>query len=804
MAVGKSGTFTISGGGGFTLRVKWSETYDTDENSSVVSIDSLQVRSTTYGGKWYLGGTVKVNGSTVQTLSYRDPATHSVSVNAGSSWYTVSKTSSGKGFPWKSGNIAHEVDGSKSVTIAADLTLYRDANTAMPTIKGSESVALTVIPFSSELTVSYGTLGTAQVLTVTKKADSYTHTITYNCGNDVGTIAKKSSDTSIEWTPPLSLAKQYPNSTSVAILFTIITYDGETELGTSTNATVCDIPESVKPSFTVAVSDAMGYAEDFGGYVQTKSKLQIVVDATTMYDATVASVKITANGETYVGSDFTTGSLKDIGENTISVEVIDSRGRKASGDTTITVLAYSPPAISLFSYERCDSDGTDNPAGECAEITFSDEVTSLGGKNAVAYTMEYKKTTDSAYTAISMSSFAGLYSVVNGTRIFDADADSSYDVRLTVADSFGSASASLVVSVGVAIMHWLPRGLGMAIGKIAVLAKTLELGWRIHMNGNKITGLPAPTEDDEAVNLKLVQDVTEKELLWENASPASTFAAQALGIYLRPYSWLEVEHRFSTSYDNRSTMRVPVGANCVYNLSVVGASNNRTGARGFTSSITGITFNTAKYNTDDNNTYAIPTRIWGIKGIANPAMEASQLYAIKEEMTFDGTADPFDTGVKLFDTAKDFTIFMDVSTASGNYNLCILDGGKNSSGIYKGGIQIKTNASWSGDGFRCTGNPTNGAAESYLPIKTTERTKMAVVYSQGIPSKLYYCTESATSVTTMNRDSTYGVWDYVQHDGTVYIGAQRDGNEKFIGTIHALEMFGMALPVNEIYKLLAF
>jgi hypothetical protein len=46
MATGKSGSFELTGTKGFTLRVAWSETYETATNTSVVSITSVQVKST--------------------------------------------------------------------------------------------------------------------------------------------------------------------------------------------------------------------------------------------------------------------------------------------------------------------------------------------------------------------------------------------------------------------------------------------------------------------------------------------------------------------------------------------------------------------------------------------------------------------------------------------------------------------------------------------------------------------------------------------------------------------------------------
>ena len=180
------------------------------------------------------------------------------------------------------------------------------------------------------------------------------------------------------------------------------------------------------------------------------------------------------------------------------------------------------------------------------------------------------------------------------------------------------------------------------------------------------------------------------------------------------------------------------------------------------------------------------------------------LYRLPAETVFDGSAgQAIDTGVKLFDTAKDFTIFVDATAVPENYNLALLDCAWDSRAdtaiIYKGGVEVKTTGSaWFGNGFRICGNPANGAAEVFGFVNTTERTKMVVVYTQGIPSKWYYRTASATDITSKDPDTTSGVWDYVQHDGNAFIGGTMKNHERFIGTIHELEIYNIALTAEEV------
>ena len=81
---------------------------------------------------------------------------------------------------------------------------YMETGISAGTVQKSATLTLDTIYRKSTLSASNGTLGTAQTLSVTRYSSSYTHTVTYKCGTASGTIATKSSSTSIpEWTEDL-------------------------------------------------------------------------------------------------------------------------------------------------------------------------------------------------------------------------------------------------------------------------------------------------------------------------------------------------------------------------------------------------------------------------------------------------------------------------------------------------------------------------------------------------------------------------------------------------------------------------
>lgn len=406
-----------------------------------------------------------------------------------SSFNTGQSTSGSQTLFTKTVNVTHNTNGTKTLTCSASYT----SGVSSGTVTASTSKTLTTIPRKSTLTVANGTLGTAQTLTVTRESSSFTHTITYSCGSASGTICTKSTDTSISFTPPLSLASQNTSGTSVSIKYTITTYSGSTNIGSNTYTKTCSIPASVKPSCSISVTDSKGYASTYGAYIKGLSKFKVVVTPTLSYGSAISKYRTTANGSTYTSASFTTDVLKSSGNLTISATVTDKRGRSATASSTATVLDYAAPTITKLTVNRCNEDGTKNDKGEYTIVTFNANITSLNKKNTASYSLEYKKTTETNFTSHSFEELNNVYAVTDQTFIFATDTGSSYDIRLNVNDSFSSVSKVTSVSTGFTLMHWLASGLGMAIGKVAELTNVFDIGFQTRFMG----GILHPTLEAE-------------------------------------------------------------------------------------------------------------------------------------------------------------------------------------------------------------------------------------------------------------------------------------------------------------------
>lgn len=332
------------------------------------------------------------------------------------------------------------------------------------------------------------------------------------------------------------------------------------------------IPESTKPSVSVTPGDYTDNRETYGAYISGKSKPYMDFTITTAYGATITNLELQILNYTHISSGFWLeqdeenhdkySGTQDFGGNDgvvyghstkVNFEIIvkDSRGYTTTFTLEEPSYPYSHPCISDMTVRRCDSSGTLNSSGSYLRVDFTAAISPLGNKNSAVYTLRYKnKSGNGSYNTISMTSYNGTYSI-SGYKVFSATATASYDVEMTATDSYGTTTKT---AVGLSIKKlWsaLKNGLGFAFGKIAEKQNTLDMGFAIYMNSNKIHGLSEPTDTDEAATKNYVDthitDVNEQiqaipdpypvgaiYISTNSTSPASLFGG----------TWTQITDRF--------------------------------------------------------------------------------------------------------------------------------------------------------------------------------------------------------------------------------------------------------------------
>ena len=490
MAQGNSGSFTLSGSQNFAVIIYWSETYNEAANTHVVSITSCQLVSYNwYGFTYYPNGTLSINGSTVVTFNSQT-GTHNCTIQTQSAGYPIIPAS-GSSYPvapWSSGTIAGNADGTKTVNIAANFQCFTwDGKGGSGwSVSGSQNVTLRTIPRTSSVSMPATTMGSAGTISITRASSSFTHTLTYAFGNATGTIATKTTSTSVSWTPPTSLASQIPNSTSGSCTLTCYTYNGNTLVGTSTTTVTLSVPASIKPTITGITATRVDgtVPSSWGIYVQTKSKVTLTITgAAGAGGSTISSYSITGGGLSYTASSVTTGFLNTSGSITFTGKVCDSRGRWSDEATvTISVVPYAAPRFNSYSTQRCTSAGASSSNGTYAKSTVEFSYWSCSGKNTITTAVAYKKSSESSYTNAGVSFTSGTQFIFGGGNL---SVDYSYDIRFTLTDAFGTVTVVDSLSTASVLMDFKAGGTGLAVGKVSETDSCFEVSenWDVKVYG---------------------------------------------------------------------------------------------------------------------------------------------------------------------------------------------------------------------------------------------------------------------------------------------------------------------------------
>lgn len=178
-------------------------------------------------------------------------------------------------------------------------------------------------------------------------------------------------------------------------------------------------------------------------------------------------------------------------------------------------------------------------------------------------------------------------------------------------------------------------------------------------------------------------------------------------------------------------------------------------------------------------------------------VDPTLLYSLPNETVFDGTSSDqiIYTDIQLFNETKSFTIIIDASyDSTAQKGLTVFDNTRNSNNSYVGGARLAT-YNW-GNGFAVFGYSGNGGAEIFPQTNSTERAKIAVVYTDGLPTAQHHKLQGGTNIITKSPNPSYVA--AVQHDGYMAIGGQTIGDSLFVGTIHSLEIYSCAMTTEEI------
>lgn len=459
---------------GFNLKVD--VTYSQNIATNKTTITSVQ-------------GYVKRNNSTYYPYNSTSSVVFTVKSTSGTQLYSATKNPKydlgSNGYKKvldisPDAEIEHESDGKKSIVIS--FSFNGKLSSYYPNGSISKTVELPTIPRTSSVTCADGNIGSATTININRASSSFTHTLTYSFQGLTGTIATKTTNTSIGWTIPTSFYAKIPSANSSKGTITCQTYSGDTLIGTSTctfNAFVINSNPSISATVEDTNTSAIQATGDKNKLIRYISNAKVVITATPKNSATISSVKV-VNGSQIKTTASSTITAVDSG--TFNVSCIDSRGLTASVTVTKTLVQYIKPVITGVTLTRPST--TSNTINASVQGLCFNE--SFGAKtNTFELKWRYKKSTETTWSS---------YTIVTATRTgnnFNFSGElgknfsytEAFNFEFVLSDYFMSNTYSATVTRGLPIID---------IGKddINVNGALNENGKRvITTNGGTLTGL---------------------------------------------------------------------------------------------------------------------------------------------------------------------------------------------------------------------------------------------------------------------------------------------------------------------------
>lgn len=480
----------------FGARIFYNIVQDIPANRSTLHITGLDMRTltgATLGGCW-ISGTIRIGGQQAVELVLGN--TQFCGAILGKI-YAGGTEATWSGFFSRDVTLEHLADGSCELRVQADLTvrLSGSAREIEPGLHAVGTDSLPRIPRVTEAAAETGELGQELVIRLSRAAERFRDTLRWQCGTYSGVIAEKTALTQLTWTPPRQLADAAPEDITVPITITVESFDAGVSIGTGQTVALCRIPEDIVPTGTLTISDRLDYAAEFGGFIQSQSRLRVQTQAAGRFGASIRRISVTCGTLTGEGADVTflpetSGSL------TVAVTVTDSRGRQCVLQETVTVLPYSKPEIAIREAYRCSASGDPQPDGTWLKLVFDARV---DGEQA-AYQALRALHGQTGETVLAMPGYENQSQIHGGSVVLAAGADNGYDCRISVTDRFQTVySLPVWVSVAFVLLDFSRDTRAAGIGMRAREQNTLSIGMDADLTEHRITNLADPVNPQDAV-----------------------------------------------------------------------------------------------------------------------------------------------------------------------------------------------------------------------------------------------------------------------------------------------------------------
>lgn len=353
--------------------------------------------------------------------------------------------------------ISHNSEGNASFSASVSSAIY----SASVNCNGSGSWSLPQIARASQpscitwpnTTENIGNIGSTITIHMNSHSSAFTHTVRYSFYDLNETIATGVKD-NCRWTIPDSFYSKMPNLNSSWGTIYADTYNGSTKIGTKSVKFTCNVananPTTGKIEYYDSNKKTTDITKDNQIIIRNNSNLEFkLTNLSALKYATLSKVEVLLNGitksATLSGSSVPSqiinfGIVNSSSNLTASISVIDSRGNKTSYSKDITIVDWVQPSA-IINCQR------ENNFYSTTHLTVDGSISSINDKNVIKIQYQYKKTTDTNYSALN--------TIQDNTQTtFDIDNKFAWDIRVIVSDLIGSTTYNLFVDKGIPIVYF--------------------------------------------------------------------------------------------------------------------------------------------------------------------------------------------------------------------------------------------------------------------------------------------------------------------------------------------------------------
>ena len=520
-----------------TLRFNWSQSSQSIANNNSVVSWSLQLIAS--------GGSISSSASkswsvTVNGSNYS--GTNTVGVSNGQTKTLASGSTT----------IAHNADGTKSFSFS--FSQQFDINYSgvgwIGTKSGSGNGTLTTIPRTSSVSSTNANIGENITITINRASSSFKHTLSYSFCNLSGTIATKTSSTSVSWKLPTTFYAQIPNSKSSWGTITCDTYSGSTKIGSSSCRFDVYVKESTnKPGISATVVDINDTTKALTGdenkLIRYYSKVRFSLTSSPKNSATTTTRSVVYNGRTFTGGSGNswTDLFSEVVSGSYQFSVTDSRGFTNSKTINKTFIEY----VKLTCYMS-----TTNPtaSGECTININGNYFNGNFGSTNNTLSVQYK-INDGEWTNATVTLSGNTYKAT--ANITGMDYTRAYSFYARAIDKLATVETPVKYVKAKPIFDWGSDDFHFHVGVVS--NESFRIGSDRYLYGTNTDGNPTTIARINPTNNALELGTSTQQTLIKSGENPTWYS----GTYSKSYNiWTDKD--CSSSADNICrTWRFPNG-----------------------------------------------------------------------------------------------------------------------------------------------------------------------------------------------------------------------------------------------------